>query len=113
MRKVSPERKAFVEAAGVCMACLSEFVCDCHEIARGPAREAALSEPTLWLALCRSCHEEMDDMKKWPLARQLALRVLADMNANMALLNRVRGRAPTAVTAIEVMKEVYSLWGKP
>src|SRR5262245_26294996 len=61
MREVGPERKAFVESAWSCMVCYMEKPTDCHEIARGPAREKALSEPSLWLAVCRRCHELLDD----------------------------------------------------
>jgi hypothetical protein len=76
---------------------------DCHEICRGPARERCLREPRLWLALCRPCHDAMDDYSQWPLARQIACRILWELGQTVWVCNEVRGRPQTALTVDEIL----------
>ncbi len=44
----------------------------CHEISRGPLRQKSLDKSFAILILCIACHEDLDDRKEWPDARQLA-----------------------------------------
>ena len=69
--KANPARKAFVEAAGVCMVCETHWAAHCHEVGRGNAREASLKHPELWMALCPSCHKAIHESNKdnWCLER--------------------------------------------
>ena len=77
----------------------------CHEIANGPLRDKALDQPYAILVLCYYCNsEEMEDSRKWPEARQLALLMAEspedyDLTAYNALVNP---RAPNRITQGEV-----------
>ena len=74
-----------------------------HEIARGPARQAALKAPAAWLRLCNMCHDEMDSLRLWPIARQLAIKKLQDPeHYDRIKVNELRGRQPDAITEEEV-----------
>jgi hypothetical protein len=98
-----PVRRDFCIEMGVCAKCSRQAPLDCHEIARGAAREAALSRREAWLALCRNCHDSMDDYSVWPVERQLALKLLSDPAwFNIQVVNELRGRAPDAITLAEV-----------
>lgn len=114
MRQAGPARKAFVESkATVCMVChTAGHALQCHEIARGAAREKCLTEPSLWLAVCSECHEELGDYEKWPLARQLAARLWWDLCESVFRFNEIRGRAQSAVTPQSVARVLHSL-GEP
>ncbi len=94
-----------------CMACgRHDYYQDyeVHEIARGPARKAALKESAAWLFLCPDCHrgeKGFDDYSVWPIARQLALKRKCDpRNYDRVTVNRLRGRYPDAVTEEDVDK---------
>ena len=68
---------------------------DCHEILRGAHRARAIHERTTWLALCRRCHDAMDDYGRWPVARQLALKLLVDpAHFDLATIIDIRGNGP-------------------
>ena len=103
-----PSRKEFVAEVGVCMVCRQAQAIDCHEIIRGPGREAALAQPQLWLAVCRPCHEAMDDASEWPVPRQLMARVGWELEATIRLANACAGLAETAITEQEVLS--YGDW---
>lgn len=104
MRAVSDDRKAFVEAAGVCMfPDCNKPPDDIHEISRGHARERALSEPRLQMALCRKHHDWMDDYAKFPPAKQIALRIRYEIEETCRLYCEARGLANSAVTPGEVI----------
>lgn len=52
---------------------------DTHEIANGPARREAYGDRSTWGAACRSCNVfELTDKRKWPIARQLAVKWIND-----------------------------------
>lgn len=106
-RQAEPARAAFRGEFHLCMNCcrrLAEECRDIHEIARGPNREEALKHRCAWLLLCRGCHDEMDDYSVWPLARQLALKLLADPgHFSLEEFNLIRGRAPTAITLADIV----------
>ncbi|MCI0536112.1 MAG: hypothetical protein L0Z50_12880 [Verrucomicrobiales bacterium] len=103
-RRSDPARRAFVQAAECCMICRRVNHLECHEIARGIGRERSLERPELWLAVCRECHEELGDAKRWPPARQLAERTLWGLQWACAMLNEARGRAADATGIGDVLK---------
>ncbi len=76
---------------------------DIHEIARGPARQQAISERACLLHLCREHHDELGDYSQWPIARQLALKKWADRPGyDRQRVNEIRGRDPEAISELEV-----------
>lgn len=88
-----------------------------HEIANGPARQAALKEPATWLRLCgafaNNCHEALHDKGEWPVDRQLALKLRCDPdNYDRVAVNLLRGREPEAITEAEVDACVQRMEGK-
>jgi hypothetical protein len=97
-RLADPLRRRFVEAKLVCegllLGCTAAAV-DAHEIARGYAKSECEKHTDLQLALCRSCHNIIQD---WPTEKQYALRV----QRSLETLNRIMGRAPTAITWEEI-----------
>ncbi|MGO9108532.1 MAG: hypothetical protein ACLP9L_04800 [Thermoguttaceae bacterium] len=72
-----------------------------HEIARGPARQAAMKEPAAWLRLCNDCHAgRMPDI-----ATQLALkRRYDDEHYDRVAVNLLRSRQPEAISEADVDK---------
>jgi len=104
LRQVGRERRSFVERASMCMACREAPATDCHEIACGSHRDAALGERLAWLAVCRVCNcERLTDRDVWPLTRQLAVKWLHDRpHFDLLGFNALRGRAPGAITWPEV-----------
>jgi hypothetical protein len=99
---MNPGRTGFVLLADVCMVCRTADAIDCHEICRGAAREASLCHPRLWLALCRKHHDEMDDAKLWPIAKQIACRFQWEIEQAVFEANEVRGRPQSALTMADV-----------
>ena len=98
-RKHSPAREAYLQQYLTCMVCRQSPSSQVHEICRGPSRRAAFGEPACWLATCTECNTHaLDDYSVWPLARQLACKLVNDSeNFNLDTVNRVRGRGPCAI----------------
>jgi hypothetical protein len=97
-------RKNFVAANFTCQCCMRRKAVDCHEIPRGAHREQALEHRCAWLAVCRPCHELIDDYSEWPVARQLALKLLGDPeHFDLLTVNRLRGRDENAITMGDVV----------
>lgn len=105
MARCGPGRKAFVNAAPGCMCCHFAPATDCHEIARGAHRSKAYEDRITWLAVCRVCNcVALDGYAEWPLTRQLALKWIYDReHFDLEGFNRLRGRAPGAITMAEVV----------
>ena len=88
------------------------FICgspatDCHEMARGPFKAAAMKEPAAWIATCQACHERLDGM---PIARQLAYKAIGDLeNYDRIVVNQLRHRQLDAVSEREVLAEVVGI----
>lgn len=101
-KAVDPLRHAFARNKQFCELCGLEGNLETHEIGNGAAKEECEKHPGLWIALARECH---DKVQGWPKAKQLALRWLRDLQT----LNRIRGRAPNAITWDEVMDELEHL----
>jgi hypothetical protein len=103
MAQTSPARKSFVAGVFTCQCCMKRKAVDCHEIARGASRGKALEHRCAWLALCRTCHDLVDDLSEWPVARQLALKLLGDGDHfDLVKVNELRGRDECAITMPDV-----------
>lgn len=105
-----PSRKDFVEEAGACMVCRQARATDCHEIIRGEGREAAFGQPQLWMALCRTCHDALDDASEWPVERQIMCRMIWEFESTVRLANICAGQADTGYTVEECL--TYSDWSE-
>jgi hypothetical protein len=104
MAKVKPFRDKYLASKLLCEVCIKRQPCDVHEITRGPAREESLDKPEVVLAVCRSCHRNLEDYAKWPVTRQLAVKFLrSPMLLNLELVNRLRGRDQNAITMDDVV----------
>lgn len=104
--KVRKARHEFLLEVGRCMACGSGYALAVHEIGRGADRHRAWPHRAAWLALCMPCHRECGNYAVWPIARQLALKLVRDgAYFDLEAVNRIRGRAVGAITLSEV--EVY------
>ena len=89
-------RKGYLEVKGHCPVC-GEPCTEVHEIARGPSREQAFKDADTWLGLCHTCHEAMGGYTEWPVARQIALKMVVVLDA----VNGARsGRAQTSLDEI-------------
>lgn len=104
----------------LCMVCgyvsLSGENLETHEIARGTARAAAVTEPAAWLRVCgafaTNCHDALGDYKQWPVVRQLALKKMLDpYHYDRVAVNLLRDREPEAITEDEVDKCVQRMGG--
>lgn len=92
------EREAYLKNAGLCEVCGVIAPRDVHEIARGPARSKSVKLRSCWLAVCRPCHEALGDYRAWPIAKQLALKLVRDPEFfDLAEVNHTRGRAANAI----------------
>lgn len=101
--RMKAPRKAYKAEFLTCQRCAKRLATDLHEIARGSHRHLAVEEPCCWLALCRKCHREMDDYSIWPIARQLALKLIADPNRfDLDRFNEIRGDEVTDM--LEIVK---------
>lgn len=111
-------RSKFKAEYGRCMICGHEWrsadyfprVLETHEIARGTARSKAVVCRAAWLVLCREHHVAVGDLSKWPVARQLALKLIRDPEGfDRVAVNRLRGRQDEAITHDEVLACVEEL----
>lgn len=99
-READPVRRQFADDNQYCMVC-GRLGGDIHEIARGPARQKALDQVYALLRLCRADHDRVH--KHWSMAQQYALKGLRDPdNYSRTKLNRLRGRAPDAISERQV-----------
>lgn len=101
----------------VCMVCGTKRHLQTHEIANGPARQAALKEPATWLRLCdgfiNGCHAALHDKGEWPVAKALALKKFYDPdNYDRVAVNLLRDRQPDAITEAEVDQWVQQMEGE-
>jgi hypothetical protein len=107
LRQVKKARDAFLAEFRSCMMCQRKPPTDVHEIARGASRGRAVLLRVTWLALCRDCHEEAGDYSKWPITKQLALKLLRDPeHYDRVAVNRIRRRADDAITEEEVRQHI-------
>lgn len=98
MAKVKPFRDKYLASKLLCEVCIKRHPQAVHEITRGPAREASLDRPEVVLAVCDRCHRDLEDYRKWPVTRQLALKFLrSPWLVDLELVNRLRGRDYNAI----------------
>ena len=106
-RKMKPERDDFLASFWLCQVCARKESVDVHEIARGPHRRKAIQHRCTWLAVCRDCHEELDNYSIWPLTRQLAVKLLHDgKHFDLPTFNVIRGRDEGAIEIEDVTKHL-------
>jgi hypothetical protein len=121
MREVKEWQKDYVEEMGVCAVCdrdreeletigsvITRYFgagLNVHEIAKGPHRAEALKHRACCLVVCNQCNCcQLCDYSVWPIERQLALKLLTDpQHFDLDLFNKVRGRAPTAITLLDLV----------
>lgn len=80
---------------------------DCHEIANGPARATAVYSRRLQMVLCREDHERYGSKSEFPVAMQVAKRILYDIRETVAELCDARG--DTAVNVEDVIECISQL----
>lgn len=62
-----------------------------HEISGGPLRKWSQYRVEQFLSLCASHHAEVHDTDRWPVAKQLAAKILVDTgNFDLVLFNALR-----------------------
>lgn len=109
-RQNSSARKAFRAEFPKCMICQRKRSEDVHEIARGASRAKAESVRQTWLAVCRACHEELDDYSVWPISRQLAVKRRCDPEwYDREMVNLLRNRSPEAISEREVDEQARDM----
>lgn len=82
-RKLYPERIEFLYEMGRCavqgLNCDGCYGVAVHEMCRGKNRMRAFGVRAAWLPACGPCNTgDLDDATAWPLAKQLALKLLID-----------------------------------
>ncbi len=119
-RSVKDWRTEFIVWAGGCQTCqymnrdlsgTTEWdVCfgsvrSVHEIAKGQHRHNAIKHRACCLVVCSKCNcDDLCDYSKWPIERQLAVKLLTDPEYfDLDLFNKVRGRAATAITLADIV----------
>lgn len=111
LRADDEARRDFRWKIGECMLCGARSLHhDIHEISRGAGRGKAVKDRRCWLLLCRRCHELCGDYAVWPLAKQYALKAIADPDwYDRVAVNEMRGRMPEAMPEVEVVRAAYQL----
>lgn len=114
--EAKPVREALKESVGRCEFCLrprAPHLLACHELARGPLRNAALDKPFAILVVCLEpwgkppCHQTL---QAWPEVKQLALLYLVSTRFDLkAYLELTSPRAMQRITPTEVNHEIRLL----
>ena len=96
--------REFIAENPNCWRC-GRYGVQCHEIACGPARKKARQERCSMLALCPDCHRKVHDYSLWPIARQLALKLIRDpKHFDPERVNELRGRSRFAIELFEIVE---------
>ena len=106
------ERTEFGLLNPFCWVCgRSDGYIETHEITRGVHRNVGVEERCTWIRLCREDHERFGDYTQWPIARQLAVKLICDPDYyDRQRVNLIRNaRTPDAITEQEVAKYVHHL----
>lgn len=75
----------------------------CHEIARGVHRKTSVYHRCCWLAVCLECHDAVDNLRDWPIAKQLACKLIHDAAFfDLEQFNEIRDRDPQAIELADV-----------
>ena len=70
-----------------------------HHICRGAHRAASLCNPETWLGLCADCHEWLHAGEN-----DVITEVIIKVKHTLRTINRLRGRAPDAITLKDVLQ---------
>lgn len=108
MAEVREPREEFRLEYQFCWFCGWGCVPDCHEIAKGTHRSAALSERYAWGAACSRCNQgPLNDYRIWPISRQLAYKFLFDReHFDLEAFNKLRGRGDRAITMAQIIPHI-------
>lgn len=82
-----------------------------HEIANGNGiRNLAFAHRAAWAASCNRCNfHELTDKTKWPIERQLAVKLINDPAFfDLPAICEMRGRAATAIVIVDIVP--YLAW---
>lgn len=85
------------------MICRERWTRDIHEIAKG-VRQNTIQDKACWLAACRECHDDLENLAKWPIDRQMAVCQKWNPDYDRVTINLLRGRSPEAITKEDVDK---------
>ena len=105
-------RSLFRSEFPACWFCGQAAAHDTHELtANGGCRSEAYGERCCWGAACRQCNcFELTDKRKWPIARQLAVKWIRDQEwVDLERVNHVRRGLPQtswADVVIWICKEI-------
>jgi len=112
-KSIEPMLEQFRNDHPYCNVCGRVSALAIHEIARGAARKEARGRREALLRLCFECHEAMGDYGQWPIARQIAVKWLADwewlygngveLHQLCVTINELRGRGPNDIEVGDVM----------
>jgi hypothetical protein len=104
-------RRSFLIEHPVCWFCPMPSQC-VHEIGTQGNRKPATADPCCWAASCSHCNEHrLTDYSVWPIIRQLAKKYIYDRDRyDRVGFNRLRGRAPDAITEGEVLLAVSAIY---
>lgn len=120
-REVQPIREAFKREIGWCMypGCKRQAT-DTHEIVGGGSKGTTIAIRELWLALCRSCHDEIQGLpQSRKHAVELAVKYLGDREwYSLEVFRRAKSPLREAVIVTEeevqeVVKQFQSNGGEP
>lgn len=72
-------RRNYLLCHPVCAVCRETWASEVHEVTNGPSRMKGFVEPAAWLSVCTRCNQDvLTDKNAWPLARQLACKMVRD-----------------------------------
>jgi hypothetical protein len=106
MAAVKPFRDAYLARHLVCEVCLRRQPIELHEICSGAHREKALDKEYAVLAVCRTCHREI---QSWAKSVQLALKVIRSpemFGLNFGRINKLRGWSDNEFEPMDVFKHL-------
>lgn len=112
---MSRPRREYKETHRTCHLCRCRRATDVHEIVRRSKSNESVEHRCAWLALCRKCHDdEVADYSRWPIARQLALKLCVDPdNFDLAKINELRGNSSTEFTPDDLAPYLPDPWNIP
>ena len=102
---VKVRRETWLRLHPLCWFCDLNPSTGVHEIGTEGNRRAFLDEPCSWGAACSRCNcDELTNYRKWPIIRQLAMKLIYDPeNVDLERYNRIRHRGPRAITMAELL----------
>lgn len=106
MAATSQPRREFRAEFRICMLCNKRKAVDVHEIVTRAKSGKSVEHRCSWLCLCRTCHDdEVSDYSRYPISRQLALKLVADPEAfDLKQINKLRGNDANEFTMGDVAK---------